>query len=81
MAFRSEGDARAWEQESAGDLTARNRGLGTNPGATVPVEVLGELSRRWYGDRLEDQWRPSSSAAKQALLREAGLRGAFWELG
>jgi len=70
VAFRSEGDARAWEQESGG-----------SPGATVSVEVLGELSRRWYGGRLDDEWRPSPAAEKQALLREAGLRGAFWELG
>ena len=69
MAFRSEADAKAWERESDGA-----------PGATVPVEVLGELSRDWYGGRLEDEWRPSSPAAKQALLREAGLQGAFWEL-
>ena len=69
MAFRSEADAKAWERESDGA-----------PGATVPVEVLGELSRDWYGGRLEDEWRPSSGAEKQALLREAGLQGAFWEL-
>ena len=36
----------------------------------MPVEALGELSRRWYG--LEDEWRPWPARAKQALLREAG---------
>ncbi len=69
MAFRSEGDATAWE-----------RGRGEDPGAIVPVEVLGEMSRSWYGGRLEDQWRPYSAAAKQGLLRDAGLSGEFWEL-
>ncbi len=34
--------------------------------------MLGELSRDRYGGRLEDEWRPSSSAEKQALLRAAG---------
>ncbi|MDE2754306.1 MAG: hypothetical protein OXI83_17165 [Gemmatimonadota bacterium] len=69
MAFRSEGDAKAWE-----------RGRGGFPGAMVPVEVLGELSRDWYGGRLEDAWRPYSATAKQGLLQDAGLRGAFWKL-
>ncbi len=70
MAFRSEGDASEWAIEH-----------GDAPGATVPVEVLGDLSRGWYGGRLDDEWRPSSVAAKQEFLREAGLSGAFWELG
>ena len=70
MAFRSEGDARAWERE---------RGGGT--GAIVPIEVLGELSRDWYGGRLDDAWRPYSAREKEALFRDAGLRGEFWELG
>lgn len=70
MAFRSEGDAREWEW-----------GRGGGPGAIVPVEVLSELSRDWYGGRLEDEWRPHSARAKQALLRDAGLSGEFWELG
>lgn len=70
MAFRSEADARAWEL-----------GRGGGAGAIVPVEVLGELSRGWYGGRLDDAWRPYSARAKEALLRDAGLSGEFWELG
>ena len=69
MAFRSEGDVKAWERGRRGD-----------PGAIVPVEVLGELSRDWYGGRLDDAWRPSTPAEKQALLREVGLDGPFWGL-
>ena len=53
---------------------------GRRPGATVPVETLGELSRGWYAGRLSDHWRPSSAEAKQALLRDAGLRGPFWQI-
>lgn len=70
MAFRSEGDAREWERERGG-----------GPAAIVPVEVLGELSRRWYGGRLDDEWRPWSARAKQVLLQDAGLSGEFWEMG
>ncbi|MCY4399635.1 MAG: hypothetical protein OXE96_09895 [Gemmatimonadetes bacterium] len=70
MAFRSEGDARAWAIEHGDDR-----------GATVPVDVLGGLSHHWYGGRFSDDWRPATGAARQASLREAGLGGAFWELG
>lgn len=72
MAFRSEGDARVWERERVSG--------GGRPGAVVPVDVLGRLSRHWYGGRLSDAWRPASAAAKQAMLREAVLTGPFWEL-
>ena len=71
MAFRSEGAAGAWERRCPGGAAA---------GATVAVEVLGRLSAQWYAGRFDDDWRPSSPAAKQALLHDAGLRGAFWEL-
>ena len=56
-------------------------GQGGAPGAIVPVGVLGELSREWYAGRLDDAWRPYSARAKQALLRDAGLSGEFWDLG
>ena len=45
-----------------------------------PFSAVGELSRGWYAGRLSDHWRPSSAKAKQALLRESGLEGAFWQL-
>ncbi|MCY3705667.1 MAG: hypothetical protein OXH08_09220 [Gammaproteobacteria bacterium] len=69
MAFRSEADAARWAVTRGVDL-----------GATVPLETLGELSRGWYAGRLRDHWRPSSAESKQALLREAGLEGSFWQL-
>ena len=69
MAFRSEADVVAWAGTQGVDI-----------GATVPVETLGELSRRWYADRLSDHWRPFSEKAKQVLFREAGLHGPFWEV-
>ncbi len=75
------GDARARESERVGNESAPAYEQRDAPGATVPVEVLGDLSRGWYGGRLDDEWRPSSVAAKQEFLREAGLSGAFWELG
>ena len=47
----------------------------------VPVDVLGKLSRGWYGGRFSDDWRPASAAVKRALLREVGLTGSFWDPG
>jgi hypothetical protein len=50
-------------------------------GAVVPVAQLAELARRWYGDRLDPEWRPRSLEESQAILSEVGLRGDFWRLG
>ncbi len=71
MAFRSEAAAAAWE---------RRQPSGRNGGAVVPVRVIGRLSAGWYEGRFDDDWRPVSLAAKQALLHDAGLRGAFWKV-
>ena len=54
---------------------------GLESAVAVSIETLGELSRGWYGGRMSDEWRPLSPAAKEAMLRNAGLRGDFWELG
>ena len=49
-------------------------------GATVPIQQLNELAKRWYGDRLDPDWRPRTAAESQAILRGVGLTGGFWEL-
>ena len=49
-------------------------------GATVPIEQLNELAKRWYGDRLARDWRPRTRSESQAILRDVGLTGDFWEL-
>lgn len=54
---------------------------GLDSAIAVGIETLGELSRGWYGGRMSDEWRPLSPAAKRAVLRDAGQRGAFWEQG
>ena len=49
-------------------------------GATVPVADLFELSRPWYGDRLDpDRVKPTTEEL-QANLTRAGLTGPFWSL-
>jgi hypothetical protein len=49
-------------------------------GATVPIEQLAELARRWYGDRLDPAWRPRTAAESQGILDAVGLTGDFWRL-
>jgi hypothetical protein len=68
--FRSEEDIEAW--------CARE---GRERGAVVPVRQLQALARRWYGDRLDPDWRPRDLAASQRILEETGLTGPFWALG
>jgi hypothetical protein len=50
-------------------------------GELVSLDVLQELARRWYGDRLAPDWRPRTLAESQAILESVGLTGEFWRLG
>ena len=68
--FRSEEDIDRWCGEH-----------GQERGAVVEVERLHRLAERWYGDRLDEDWRPRTAEQSQAILEEAGLRGDFWRLG
>jgi hypothetical protein len=49
-------------------------------GATVPIRQLNELAKRWYGDRLDPDWRARSADESQAILGSVGLTGSFWRL-
>jgi hypothetical protein len=68
--FRSEEELTAWCAEHA-----------LPRGATLDLDTLRELARRWYGDRLDPDWRPRSTAESQRILTECGLTGEFWLLG
>jgi hypothetical protein len=56
-------------------------GEAVTTGELVSLETLGELARRWYGDRLEPDWRPRTLEESQAILDSVGLTGEFWRLG
>jgi hypothetical protein len=49
-------------------------------GALVDLPTLRRLARRWYGDRLDPDWRPRTREQSQAILDEVGLTGGFWRL-
>jgi hypothetical protein len=56
-------------------------GEAVTTGELVSLETLGELARRWYGDRLEPDWRPRTLSESQLILDSVGLTGEFWRLG
>ncbi|HEX8052515.1 MAG TPA: hypothetical protein VF517_05940 [Thermoleophilaceae bacterium] len=49
-------------------------------GAAMPVGRLNALAKRWYGNRLDPDWRPRTTPESQATLDAVGLTGAFWRL-
>jgi hypothetical protein len=65
--FRSEEHIRRWL-------------AGREPGATLPVTKLSELSHAWWDDRLQPDWRPHTREQNQAILERLGLTGEFWRL-
>ena len=49
-------------------------------GASMPLAQLWELARRWYGDRMDPDWRPRTRDESQAILASVGLTDEFWAL-
>ena len=54
---------------------------GWEPGATLGASKLNELSREWWGARLDPGWRPRPATESQAILDRLGLVGEFWSYG
>ncbi len=54
---------------------------GSARGAVVRLPQLLDLAKRWYGDRLDPDWRRATPADRQAILDEVGLTEPFWRLG
>ena len=54
---------------------------GWEPGATLGASKLNDLSREWWGTRLDARWRPRPAAESQAILDRLGLVGEFWSYG
>jgi hypothetical protein len=53
---------------------------GREPGATIPVAKLAELSQAWWNDRILPDWVPHTREQNQAILEMLGLSGEFWRL-
>ena len=54
--------------------------IGEPRGGVMTTARLDDLARRWYGDRLDPEWRPRTVQQSQAILGSVGLTGAFWRL-
>jgi hypothetical protein len=70
LLFRSEEEIGDWCE-----------GAGVARGDVLPIRRLDELAVRWYGDRLDPDWRPRTVEESQAILEAVGLTGDFWRLG
>ena len=69
LLFRSEEHAERWTNERR-----------TPHGAFLSVEQQWRLSRAWFADRLDPDFRRQTAEEAQALFEELGLSGPFWSL-
>ena len=69
MAFRSEADVDAWLDER-----------GYSRGAVLDLETVWALSKGWYRQRLDADWRGRSVEEAQTVIEGVGLSGSFWAL-
>lgn len=67
--FRSEADADEWK---------RTRNVST--GEILSLAQTWELSKRWYGNRLEHDFHGRSLEGAQAVFRGMGFESRFWYL-
>jgi len=50
------------------------------PGAVLTLRQLWDLSKQWYGTRLEPDFRRPTADEARAIFASVGLTGAFWQL-
>jgi hypothetical protein len=49
-------------------------------GVAVPVAIVVELAKRWYGSHRDPEWVKWSTGEAQQIFNEVGLTGPFWQL-
>ena len=50
-------------------------------GALMTIPQAWDLSRRWYGTRLDPDFRRPTVVEARAIFTSVGLTGPFWALG
>ena len=50
-------------------------------GALMTIPQAWDLSRRWYGTRLDPDFRRPTVDEARAIFASVGLTGPFWALG
>lgn len=48
------------------------------PGETLSVEQVWELSQLWYRNRLSPQYRGRTAAQAEAIFKQLGFASPFW---
>ena len=69
LLFRSEEHIERWREP---------RGIA--PGAVLGLQQQWELARRWYGNRMDEDWRRRTPEEAEAVFASVGLTGDFWRL-
>lgn len=67
MLFRSEEEIDRWCAAT-----------GEPRGETVPLQQIWQLSRLWYGNRMDPTFRGRTSEQVAEVFRQAGLASEFW---
>ncbi len=70
LPFRSEQEIDTWSERH--DLPR---------GEAVPLQTVADLGRQWYGRHADADWQKWTREEAQAIFRDVGLTGAFWDLG
>jgi hypothetical protein len=69
LLFRSEEDIEAWCAAT-----------GEPRGEAIPLAQVWELSRAWYGNRLNPDFRGRTADEAEAIFQSVGLTSAFWRV-
>ena len=69
LAFRSEGDVKAWLERTGHPF-----------GAMTDFATMWAIVQPWYADRMDVGWRGLSAEAGQGIFDELGLTGDWWRL-
>lgn len=65
--FRAENDVVEWK-----------RARSVTTGETISLEQLWMLAQKWYGNRLDADFRGRSLEQAQDIFREMGFTSPFW---
>lgn len=51
-----------------------------NRGATLTIDQAWRLAVAWYRNKMDPDWRRATVDETEALLKDLGLTGPFWNL-
>lgn len=50
-------------------------------GGVFSLQQGWELAQKWYGNRMDPDWRPLSHAEAEKVFESCGLTGEFYKFG